>query len=128
MDDKAAARNFVLLAQASLAGDFPLVERAQLDQAEQELKISLANRGTGSGYLRVGKWAKADIVVRGEFVDEAPQRKLFLQAINTATAEVLADRFLNLNLRANEPLKRAIGKVEIAAGVIKEVQIGRAHV
>jgi hypothetical protein len=109
---QAAATNFAALVQAALTQDFELVERAQLAKAEQELKLSSSGRLSFGNSLWMGKWARADVLLRGSFFADNGERKFLAQAIDTGNADVLADHTFGLGISTNAPLSSAGAKIQ----------------
>jgi hypothetical protein len=104
---QSVATNFTAMAQAELTQKFELVERAELAKAEQELKLSAGGRlGAGSS-LRIGKLARADIVLHGFFFADGAERKFQAQAIDTGNANILAERAYALGISTNNGLSSA---------------------
>ena len=64
-----AAADFTSLLQVQLANEpgVEWIERAQLDLARQELKLSEMELLGGASPIRRGKWAKADWMITGQF-------------------------------------------------------------
>jgi len=91
------AADFTSLLQVQLADEPGLewVERAQLDRARQELELSVMENMGSYSPMRLGKWAKADWMVSGQFsLDDKNQRTLFLEITDLQHADVLASRMI----------------------------------
>src|ERR1019366_2888243 len=85
-----AAAHFTSLLQIQLAQEpgVEWVERAQLDLARQELKLSEMELISGASPIRRGKWAKAHWLVTGQFsLDDQSRRTLFLEITDLQHAD-----------------------------------------
>ena len=79
----AADSTSLLQAQLADAPELEWVERAQLERARQELELSVMDTLGGSASMRLGKWAKADWMITGQFsLDDRNQRTLALEITN----------------------------------------------
>jgi uncharacterized protein len=92
-----AAANYTNALQMSLlkAHGIRWVERQNLRPLEQELDLLSVMPDDPAAALRVGKWAAADLVVRGALVEPGkPQQRLRFEVIDLASADVAARREL----------------------------------
>jgi hypothetical protein len=103
-----AAANFTSLLQIELANEPGLkwVERAQLDLAKQELRLSEMELLSGAADIRRGKWVKAEWLITGRFsLDDQSRRILFLEITDLHHADVLASENVTLSGMAGSPMK-----------------------
>ena len=107
--------NVSALLQVQLANE-PGVEwvaRDQLKAAERELKLGLAGMTSPAAMLRVGKWLKAELLVRGRFSSTNDERSLRIEVIDLQHADVLTRGVMTIHASTAGPLK--ILPVDIAA-------------
>ena len=119
-----AAANFTSLLQIQLANEpgVEWVERAQLDLAKQELKLSEMELIGGSSPIRRGKWAKADWLVTGRFsLDDKNQRTLGLEVTDLQHADVLASQTITFPGHATAQIQVAHDVVELAATALRQL-------
>lgn len=119
-----AAANFTSLLQIRLAGEprVEWVERAQLDLARQELKLSEMELIGGASPIRRGKWAKADWLVTGQFsLDDKNQRTLSLEITDLQHADVLASRTITFPGNSTTLIQPAQDQVELAANALHQL-------
>src|ERR1035441_6909985 len=119
-----AAANFTSLLQIQLANEpgVEWVERAQLDLAKQELKLSEMELIGGSSPIRRGKWAKADWLVTGRFsLDDKSQRTLGLEVTDLQHADVLASQTITFPGHATAQIQVAHDLVELAATALRQL-------
>ena len=119
-----AAASFSSLLQVELAKENGLqwVERAQLELAKQELRLSEMDLLSGTSDIRRGKWVKADWLVTGRFsLDDQSRRILFLEITDLQHADVLASETVPLSGMAMTPMNVEAGQVQIAVAAMRRL-------
>jgi Ca2+-binding EF-hand superfamily protein len=123
------AADFTSLLQSQLADEpgVEWVERVQLERARQELELSVMENMGSSSPMRLGKWAKADWMVTGQFsLDDRNQRTLFLEITDLQHADVLASTNLTFPDVATPQFQTTTNQVGVAAGALRQLFSG-AH-
>jgi Ca2+-binding EF-hand superfamily protein len=123
------AADFTTLLQVHLLGEEGLewVERAQLGRVKQELKISAVENIGGASSIRLGKLAKADWLITGQFsLDDKNQRTLSLEITDLQHADVLASSTMTFPGAATSQFEFATNQIEDAAGVLRRL-LAEAH-
>lgn len=118
------AANFTSLLQIQLAAEPEVewVERAQLELAKQELKLSEMELIGGASPIRRGKWAKADWLVTGQFsLDDKHQRTLALEVTDLQHADVLASRTITFPGKPAAPIRPAEDQVAVVATAVRQL-------
>jgi uncharacterized protein len=121
--DLTAASDFAAALQASLSAEpeFAWVERSQWRKAAEELELTAYNQGSLTKALRAGKWAKADLLVVGDFhPDRERGLELKMEVIDVDHADVLAACEVVINTRTNEPLSVTGAKVSESAKMLSQ--------
>jgi hypothetical protein len=116
-----AAANSTSVLQIRLASEpgVEWVERAQLDLARQELKLSEMELIGGSSPIRRGKWAKANWLVTGQFsLDDKNQRTLSLEITDLQHADVLASQTITFPVNPTESIQPGSDQVELVASAL----------
>jgi enamine deaminase RidA (YjgF/YER057c/UK114 family) len=125
-----AAANFTSLLQIQLANEpgVDWVERAQLDLARQEIKLSDMDLIGGASPIRRGRWAKADWLVTGHFsLDDKSQHTLFLEITDLQHADVLASQTITFPGQAAPQVEPAQDQVKLAARALHELLAKAGH-
>jgi hypothetical protein len=118
------AAAFTSLLQIEVANErgFEWVERAQLDRAKKELRLSEMELLSGTADVRRGKWVKADWLVTGRFLlDDESRRLLFVEITDLHHADVLASETVRLNGMAATPMNLASDQVPIASAALRRL-------
>lgn len=96
------------------------VERAQLETARRELKLSEMAMMAGAPSLRWGRWVRADWIVKGHFSrDDRDQRTLLLEVIDLRHADVLASETIRFPGEAGATPGMNEGMVDAAADGVR---------
>lgn len=125
-----AAASLTSLVQIRLANEprVEWVERAQLDLARQELKLSEMELLSGALPIRRGKWVKADWLIKGRFsTDDKNQRTLSFELIDLRHADVLASRTIGFPGKATPEIQPSREQVQLAAGAVRQLLAEARH-
>lgn len=120
---RVAAVHLASVLQAELEKDSQVqwVERADLETAEKEFTVSQFGFKDTSAALHRGKYAKADWLVTGRYVSFPPDsRSLFLEVIDLAHADVLAERKVNLSSVTGQTLESILPKIPVLVEELRE--------
>lgn len=122
--DQVAALNFTAALQAELSSlvDFDWIERAELGRLEAELEFSGSGFVDPAHQLKLGRWAKADLLLLGRFhSNQTNTWQLVLEIIDPQCADLLSSRLVPLKTPATQRLRDALGESVTAAREARQV-------
>lgn len=126
MYSAAGAAQWSLLTQPALAAQEPDVqwtERAQLQLASEELRLSAGGFTSVAGALQAGRWLKADVAILGRFLrneHDEDGHTLRLEIIDLDHADTLAVRTVPVPGDRRETITPDAGSVKTTAAVLHE--------